>query len=275
MMKRIFCLALPATALLFCGCEGIDFALNAETIRGSGRVISEKRDVHGFKRVELAGSGELSISQGSAESLTIEADDNIVPKIKTEVWGDRLKIGMESGVSVRPTVPMRYTLVVRDLTELELSGSGKINAGSLRCGDLTLDISGSGSMRLDQLTAENVRAEIDGSGNIRVVGKATGQTVQISGSGSYHAEELESSSARVSIDGSGDSTIWVHNALSASIGGSGSVEYYGNPNSISRSVSGSGRVRSLGDRPYTPSAISLQPLREGTSRISILSKRLR
>jgi len=248
MMNRIFCVALPATALFLCGCDAVDFAINAEQIRGSGRAISEKRDVHGFKRVELAGSGELSISQGSTESLVVEADDNIVPRIKTEVSGDRLKIGMESGVSVRPSVPMRYTLVVRDLTELELSGSGKIDAGSLRCGDLTLDISGSGSMRLDQVTADNVRAEIDGSGSIRVAGKATGQKVQISGSGSYHGEELETSSASVSVDGSGDTTVWVHNTLSASIGGSGSVEYYGNP-SVTKSIGGSGRVRSLGDRP--------------------------
>ena len=247
MMKRIVCIVFPAAALFFCACEGFDFALNAITVRGSGNVISEKRDVRGFKQVELAGSGELTISQGDTESLTVEADDNIMPRIRTEVHGDRLRIGLEQGVSVRPTAPMRYTLVVRDLTGVELSGSGKILAGALRCSDLTLDISGSGSIRFDQLAAGNVRAEIDGSGNMRIAGKANRQDVQISGSGSYQAEDLESRSAKVSIDGSGDSTLWVRDSLSTSISGSGSVHYYGNP-SLSKSASGSGHVRSLGER---------------------------
>jgi hypothetical protein len=248
MMKRIFCVVLPATALLLCGCEGIDLALNAETIRGSGKVISEKRDVHGFKQVELAGSGNLSITQGNTESLSVEADDNILPKIRTDVEGDRLRIGIERGVSVRPTAPIRYTLVLRDLSALELSGSGKISAGSVRCGDLTLDLSGSGTIRVDQLTADNIRAEIDGSGDMQIGGKATGQKVQISGSGSYHANQLESNSADISIDGSGDSTVWVHNTLTADISGSGNIEYYGNPN-VTKNVGGSGRLRSLGARP--------------------------
>lgn len=248
MMKRIFCIALPAAAFFFCGCEGFDLALNAESLRGSGKVISEKRDVRGFRRVELAGSGELSIGQGNTESLSVEADDNILPRIKTDVVGDRLRIGIEHGVSIHPTAPIRYNLVVRDLAGLELSGSGKIIAGTLHCSDLAVDLSGSGSIRLDQLSADNLRAEIDGSGSIEIPGKVTHQDVQISGSGSYHARDLESRSAKVSIDGSGDATIWVHDSLSSDISGSGNVGYYGSPN-ITKSVSASGRVRSLGDRP--------------------------
>lgn len=247
MMKRIFfCTVIPAVALLFSGCEGFD--LNAVTLAGSGKIVSEKRDVHGFRQVELSGSGQLTISQGDAESLTIEADDNILPKIRTDIQGDRLRIGIERGVSIRPTAPVRYNLVMPDLTGLELSGSGKIIAKPFRCRDLTVDISGSGDIRFDQLTADNLRAEINGSGNVHIPGKATHQEVQISGSGSYDARGLESSSAKVSIDGSGDSTLWVHDDLSVNISGSGNVEFYGSPN-ITKSVSGSGRVRTLGDRP--------------------------
>ncbi len=246
MRKRLFCIAVPAVALLFCGCD--EFDLDAVTLGGSGKIITEKRDVHGFRRVELSGSGNLTISQGNTESLTIEGDDNILPRIKTEVQGDRLRIGMERGVSIHPASPIRYTLVMPELTGVELSGSGKIVAGNFRCQDVTIDLSGSGTIRFDQLTADNLRAEIDGSGNIQMLGRLTRQRVQISGSGDYDAKGLESNSAEVEIDGSGNSAVWVHDDLSAHISGSGNVEYYGSPN-VTKRVGGSGKVRSLGDRP--------------------------
>jgi hypothetical protein len=76
MIKRAFCIALPAVALLFCGCE--EFDLNAVTLGGSGKIITEKRVVHNFRQVELSGSGDLTISQGSTESLTVEDRKSVV-----------------------------------------------------------------------------------------------------------------------------------------------------------------------------------------------------
>ncbi len=240
-------LILPAV-LLFSGCEGADLVFNSVSLHGSGKVISENRSIRGIHEVELSGVGELSLHQGKEESLTVEAEDNLMPRIQTEVEGSRLKIGVERGFSLRPTTTIRYTLVVRDLTSLELSGSGKVISGALRCGDLAVHLPGSGDIQIDQLDADNLDVGISGSGDIRIPGRVNHQTVQISGSGDYDGKELDSQSTEVSISGSGDTTLWVRDSLTAHISGSGDIAYYGSAK-VSKSISGSGEVRSMGERP--------------------------
>jgi hypothetical protein len=247
-MKKGISMFVPLLAFVLSGCDAIEQGLNAERIRGSGRVIQEKRDVHGFSEVRLAGAGDLSIQQSGQESLTIEADDNILPKIRTDVEGGTLVIRVERGVSISPSVTIRYRLTVKELTELELSGSGQIRTSSLRSQDLSVRLPGSGEIRFDELTANTLTAEISGSGKIEVPGKVVSQKVHISGSGDYDGRNLQSRSADISVSGSGDSIIWVQDDLSAHISGSGTVDYYGNP-TVSKHISGSGGVHKSGDHP--------------------------
>ncbi len=247
MIRRIP-LLLPLLALVSSGCEIIDASLNAERIRGSGRVIQEKRDVGGFDGVELSAVGELNISQGDRESLTIEAEDNILSRLRTDVEGGTLVIRVDRGVSISPTTTIRYTLAVKELAKLELSGSGRINTAPIKSHDFSVRLPGSGEIRLEDLTADALTASISGSGSIHIPGRVTSQNVRISGSGDYDGRNLQCRSADVSVSGSGDSTVWVQEDLSASISGSGRVDYYGNPR-ISQHISGSGKIRNIGDHP--------------------------
>jgi hypothetical protein len=249
MNRRWFWIGLPMLALLFTACDGIegDF-LSSETIRGSGKIVTEPRDMRGIHGVDLKNSGDLSITQGSTESLTIEGDDNIIPHIRTEIDGDRLIIRTDRGISIRPSADLRYRLVVKDVNWVGLSGSGAVSSGPLRCADLTVRLSGSGEMKFDELMAENLRSEISGSGSITLQGRVNSQSVRISGSGDYSAPNLESQSGEISISGSGDSTLWVRNSLSARISGSGDIDYFGSPQ-VEKRVSGSGGVTKKGDHP--------------------------
>ena len=49
--------------------------------KGSGQLAAEARQVSGFTKVELTGVGELTIEQTGAESLTISAEDNLLPQL--------------------------------------------------------------------------------------------------------------------------------------------------------------------------------------------------
>jgi hypothetical protein len=244
--KPLFAILL-LTAFQSFACEDITEAMNAERIHGSGRILSEPRNVRGFSEVSLRGSGELMISQGNTESLTVEADDNILPKITTVVEGNKLSIGVERGVSISPSRTIRYALTVRDLSNVELSGSGTIRAGAVRGDDFQIKLSGSGEIRIDGLSASSVRSQISGSGDIEIRGKVIQQEVRISGSGDYIASELQSESTSVTTSGSGDAKVWAEKDLSVRISGSGDVDYQGNP-SVNKHVSGSGNVRNTGNR---------------------------
>jgi len=60
---------------------------------GSGQLATQPRQVSGFTSVELTGVGELSIDQTGTESLTVSAEDNLLPLLTSRVEGDTLILG--------------------------------------------------------------------------------------------------------------------------------------------------------------------------------------
>ena len=99
-MKNLTLISLSALCALACGCS--NFEWSGTSIKGSGNVVSETRQLTHFDRVTIFGSGHLTVVQGEQEGLTIQADDNLLPYIKSEVAGGSLKLGPED-VNLRPT----------------------------------------------------------------------------------------------------------------------------------------------------------------------------
>ena len=213
---------------------------------GSGDIVSESREVSGFDSIDLSGSGEVIVSQGEGESLTIETDDNVMEHITSEVRGGTLYLGTEPQTNVMPS-QLVFTLSVDELNSADVSGSGNIEAASLDTDSLELNVSGSGSVKVDSLTADELSVRISGSGDVDIAGKASGQEIDISGSGKYRAGDLLSENATVSVSGSGDVTIWATDSLDADVSGSGTIDYYGNP-TVNTSTSGSGEVNGMGEK---------------------------
>jgi len=214
------------------------------TVHGSGNVISEERPVSGFEGVSISGGGELHLSQGDRESLTIQTDDNLLPLIESDVHGGRLSIGTHHA-NLHPSHRIRYTLVVKQISSLHLSGSIHAEGSPIRTDRLELSLSGSGQLNLVHLDADAFSTHISGSGGASILGRADSQEVKISGSGNYRAPNLKSVRSKVGISGSGRASIWVTDALVANLSGSGSVEYRGKPR-VESHVSGSGRIQPIG-----------------------------
>jgi hypothetical protein len=235
-------------ALLFSGCGFVNIVVgsNQNTVRGSGKIATETRTVSNFNQVSLLGSGDLTIQSGEHESLTIEAEDNILPLIRSEVKGSRLELGFKPNTSVDHSRPIHFTLVVKNLTAVTLEGSGNVTNSSLNTDHLDLSILGSGNMRFENLKAQALKLDLVGSGNVDVAGEVQSQQVSIPGSGSYRANDLNSQTAQVSILGSGEANLWAEKSLDIEIAGSGSVKYYGSPQ-VTQKITGSGNVRSLGN----------------------------
>jgi len=212
-------------------------------VRGSGDIESEEREVSGFNEIEFTGIGNLIIEQGDEESLVVEADDNIIGLIETEVRGDKLHIGFKRGVNVVPTSRIKFYLTVVDLDRIDLLGLGDIDCDRFETDDLEFNISGSGDIEF-KITAESIETNVSGLGNINLLGKVDSHKIRISGSGKYDAEELESKDCEVEISGLGSATVNASDNLDIEINGAGNVYYKGDPH-VSQHISGLGRIRSL------------------------------
>jgi hypothetical protein len=237
--------ALMLTALVAACLAGCQVPGPANVVRGSGNVRTESRTVQGFDRVEVDGQGVLTITQGAAESLRVQAEDNLLAVLRSEVAGGRLRLGPAPGTSIAPTRPIRYDLTVTRLSAIDSTGAAEVTTSGLSADRLALTVTGSGSADLGRSTVGGLTVGITGSGGVRMAGEATSQTVTVTGSGSYAASGLSSRRAAVESTGSGDCALRVSDHLSVTVSGSGRVTYVGSP-AVDRRVTGSGTVTRAG-----------------------------
>ncbi len=227
------------------------FGGQGRVIRGSGNLATETRPVSGLSGVALLGQGEVVVTQGATEGLTIEAEDNLLPLLTSEVRSGTLTLSVDPAISpntIDPTRPIRYLVTVTDLSALDLTGSGSLTAQSLVVDDLTLTLNGAGAINIDHLEAETLRVDLNGTGEVTLAGLATEQTIALNGTGTYLAGELESQLADVRLGGVGEVTLWVRQNLDITISGSGNVNFFGTPSITRRDITGTGDINPMGDK---------------------------
>lgn len=201
--------------------------------------VRESRPIAGVERVVLRGVGDLIVKQGERESLVIEAEPRILPKLRSRVAGGTLTLDIEGSVSTRQA--LRYHLTVRRLSAIRSDGSGDVRLAGLRAEALSLALQGSGSLHAAGLALNEVELTIAGSGDVTLSGEASAQRIAIEGSGSCDAASLQTRRSSVRIAGSGDASVRARETLEVDISGSGDLTYYGNPR-VTRRIEGSGSV---------------------------------
>jgi len=226
---------------LLVGCDVNIGGFGSNIVQGSGKVITEQRSVSEIAEVAFTMSGRLIIEQNGSEALTVEADDNIVPLITTNMNGNKLTITTRPNSGFNTTKQIVFRLSVKDLNSILSSGSGDIKMDAWNAANANLEATGSGSMDLSGISTGHIAVSISGSGGISASGKATTQDVMLSGSGSYDGRQLESASAKVAVSGSGGATVKVSDSLDARVSGSGSVRYIGDP-TVLKQDTGSGQI---------------------------------
>lgn len=229
-------------AMLLNGCI---VGVNSDSIKGTGELQSSNIDVSDFANVLMAIPGELTITQGDEESLRLSAQTNLLPYIKINVVNNRLRIETDDNISLDPTRTITIQLVVKSLDELDFAGSGLVEINTLSTTNLSVDFAGSGDVEINELSAMNLDVDFAGSGDLFLSGVVDEQNIDIAGSGDIEARDLMSQKADIEISGSGSAVLNVKDELKATINGSGSVRYIGNP-VVDTEISGSGNVSALG-----------------------------
>jgi putative autotransporter adhesin-like protein len=217
--------------------------------RGSGNVVTETRDVSGFHAIDISYPAQVLVKQGSKESLEIEAEDNLLPGLKTQVKNGVLDIFYKTtnGKHVNPTKTVKITIVVKDLTSVDFTSAGDLTIENLKTNALDVSLSGAGNLKLNKILVKALGVDLSGAGSMSASGTADDLSLNISGFGDFKGTDLHSKDAQVDISGAGSATMWVDNNLDAQISGAGSISYYGSA-SVTKQISGVGGVNHLGDK---------------------------
>ena len=219
------------------------------SIRGSGNVVSQTREVSDFTAIEMGYPAQVTVTQGESVSVKIEAEDNVLPGLQTRIRNNRLEIFymVEDGEHVRPTKAVKITIVVKDLKEVDFGSAGDLTLNGIESDNLEISLSGAGNLKVNDLVAKNFSIDLSGAGSMSVNGEADDLRLNISGFGSFNGKDLHTINATVDMSGAGSATVWVEGELDANVSGVGSVNYYGSP-SVSKNVSGIGSISRSGDK---------------------------
>jgi hypothetical protein len=246
---------------------------SSDAVQGDGIAARDQRTVGTVPALEVNGSVVVEVRVGPATSLVVEADGNLLPLVRTDVRGDTLVVEIarayrsSNPVRVSYTVPrlseVRHTgsgrlsvqglngtplkvvqqgsgstLLTGQVASLEVagSGSGSVDASTLRSASANLSMSGSGGVNVGEVRGEYAVTTLTGSGQLRVAGSVRTLTARSTGSGHLDLVNLVSEQADLTATGSGGLTANVKQSLVAQNGGSGGIRVYGNP--VQRSVNG-------------------------------------
>ncbi len=209
-------------------------------IYGKGEVISEKRAVKGFDAIEVSSAFDIELTQGDSETLVIEAQENVMEHVRTEVFGGKLKIYIKG--NLRKVKHLKAYISFKMLREISLSGACDLKGmNKFELKDIEFDLSGATEVDVNLDATEIV---IDGSGASDIIlrGQANNMEIDVSGASEINTLDLEVD--EVVVDASGASTIKVYakTELRVEASGATTVRYKGSP-SVDFDASGASSIK--------------------------------
>jgi len=222
----------------------VAFTLNSciNTIDGNGDVQNEKRAVTSFNKIDISGGFEVLINQGNKEKVEIEADENLINLIETEVKKNTLYISSKEPIGSAESLKLYITTV--NLNDIGASGAINLtNKGTYKSENLEIEISGAADIDLN-LEVENLVMDMSGASETTLTGSANNLDIEISGAGDLDAKKLKTKNTNINISGAGSAIVNVKKKLKVDVSGAGSVQYKGNPK-IEESISGAGSVTKI------------------------------
>lgn len=180
-----------------------------ETIEGNGKLVTRNVSVTSFDALKASGLYELKLSQGSKESVKVEADENLHEYFDIRNEGNKLVIDMKkmNNKNLKLKNKIRVFITFKNLKDIDLSMVGSVNAeDQLSFTDLTLKNSSVGNVDL-QLSANKINVNNSSVGNIKLKGRADNAVVINTGIGKLDAGEFVVQSMNIENTGVGHAEV--------------------------------------------------------------------
>lgn len=232
---RIVLIALLAVTTMSSACA------QRKKVRGSGNVETEKRDLSGFTGVKTGTSIDIYLTQGDKFEVVVEADDNLIEYIITDVDNGVLKVYFDR-VNVREAKKKVVHVTMKEIDYISASSAGDVFGQTpVKADDLKIRTSSAGDVKLE-VYAKSLDLSTSSSGDITLSGEADYMKASTSSAGDIKAFELTVKEADVTASSAGDVKITVTERLNARASSAGDVQYRGNPAKVDARSSSAGDV---------------------------------
>lgn len=210
-------------------------------IKGNGNVVKQDRQIGSFSGLDVGGAFKVFLTQGEKESIVVEADENLLDIITTEVRGNTLMI--KTTEDIRDSEALNIYLTFKDMEEIEVSGACHLlGENKMKFENLELDCSGASDVEL-KLGASDLNMDCSGASQVELYGSAKSVDLDLSGASHFDGYDLEADIYNVDVSGAAHAKVYVNKELSAEVSGAASLKYKGEPVIKEHDVSGAASMK--------------------------------
>lgn len=197
-------------------------------VTGSGRSVSRRISVAGVTALDVGAGFDVRVRIGEPEQATIRMDDNLTGLVESGVVGDRLRLGLVPGASVR-NASLTAEVTVANLSRVTANGVSNIQFGTeVAAGRLQIEVAGrsrvTGRTRADQLMLSS-----SGAGVLELSGDAGRVELSAAGTSGFRLSALTVRDLEAELSGASCATVTVTDTLTARAGGASALRYRGTP----------------------------------------------
>lgn len=210
--------------------------------------LQSSPEVKNFHGLAIQGPIQVFVKMGNTESLRMEADEEVLASLITEVRGNILVIRPKPSITSWSKKYENKKIVAyvsaKTLTSLTMSGNSSIEvSGTIDAEELATTLSGSGRITAN-VAVDKLTSVISGSAHLDVRGTADRVDLTMSGGSRFAGKNLKVDVLNTRMSGSGQVDIHAEKSIDALISGSAQVNYSGNA-SVKKRVIGSGGVNKI------------------------------
>lgn len=220
-----------------CGFD-INFGDFGSGQKGNGEVTSETREVtEEFTEVSASEGLDVYVTDGTEFEITVEADENIIDLIATDIKNDRLRIHTVENIG-RATKKVFVTLP--EITGLKSSSGAHLSTENLVKSDkLEIDASSGANINI-QMDVTDVDIDASSGANLNLSGDAHTVYIDASSGANINAKKLISKICHADASSGGNLSVNVSEDLTAEASSGGNISYSGEASvTKKKSVSGS------------------------------------
>ncbi|MBP6557966.1 MAG: DUF2807 domain-containing protein [Flavobacterium sp.] len=211
------------------------------SIKGSGKVITEKRNLANFDKVTVSQGLECEIIYSDKLEVTVEADDNLINGIHTTVENGTLDISSEYDNYINVT-SKRIIVHMPKIVSLESTSGSTLKSGNiLISNDITIKSSSGSSLEVE-VEADKVTLETSSGSEQTVIGKALKVYTASSSGSTIDADELLANEVFAQSTSGSSTSVNAAVLLDGKASSGSSISYTNSPKEVRKEESSGGSV---------------------------------
>jgi len=194
----------------------------------------EFRTLDDFNEIEISGNIKVILTQDSVQQIKIDAPENLMKRVFTEVIGGKLHIYTKNTIFFDREI--KAYISQDSLRMIEVTGASSIKTDHpFYTSEMKLDFSGASQADLKLFVTGKTEIDLSGASSINLEGKTKEGNVDVSGASKLDAEDFKSEVMIVKVTGASKAKVYASLAIAANASGASEIVCFGNPVNVKKS----------------------------------------